>query len=79
MITIWMVHCVVPLQKNKSVYDARNYRDMHLTSQFNKAAERMLATLFVPQMIAIGAFGQNQFAYMPERGTRDALADLVTT
>ena len=50
-----------------------------MTSQLSKAAERILATLFVPQLIAIGAFGHNQFAYMPERGARDALAHLVTT
>ena len=54
---IWMVHWVVPLHKKKSVYDARNYRGIHLTSQLSKAAERILATLFVPQIIAIGAFG----------------------
>ena len=52
---IWMVHWVVPLHKKKSVYDARNYRGIHLTSQLNKAAERILATLFVPQLITIGA------------------------
>ena len=27
----------------------------------------------------IGAYGRNQFAYMPERGARDALAQLVVT
>ena len=38
---------------------------------------RILASMFVPRMIATGAFGANQFAYMPERGARDALAHLV--
>ena len=74
-----MIHWVVPLYKNNSVYDARNYRAIHMTAQLSKAAERVLATLFVPQLICMGAFGHNQFAYMPESGARDALAHLVTT
>ena len=76
---IWMVHWVVPLHKKKSVSDARNYKGIHVTAQLNEAVERVLATLFVLQIIAIGAFGYNQFAYMPERKARDALAHLVTT
>ena len=76
---IWMVHWMVPLYKKNSVYDARNYRGIHLTSQLSKAAERVLASLFVQQLIRISAFGYNQFAYMPERGARDALAHLVAT
>ena len=76
---ISMIHWVVPLYKNNSVYDARNYRGIHMTAQLSKAAERVLATLFVLQFICMGAFGHNQFAYMPKRGTRDALAHLVTT
>ena len=34
-------------------------------------------TRFVPQLIITGAFGRNQFAYTPERGARDATAQLV--
>ena len=77
--TIWRVHWVVPLYKRKSVYDPGNYRGIHLTSQISKVAERVIAALFVPQLICSGAFGRNQFAYMPERGARDALAQLVLT
>jgi hypothetical protein len=65
------------LQTEKSVYDQRNYRGIHLTSQISKVAERVIAALFVPQLICSGAVGRNQFAYMPERGARDALAQLV--
>ena len=50
-----------------------------MTSQISKVAERVIAALFVPQLICSGAFGRNQFAYMPERGARDALAQLVLT
>ena len=76
---LWMTHWIVPLYKRKSVYEASNYRGIHLTSQISKVAERVLAALFVPQLISTGAFGRNQFAYMPERGARDALAQLVLT
>ena len=65
--TIWRVHWVVPLYKRKSVYDPGNYRGIHLTSQISKVAERVIAGLFVPQLLCSGAFGRNQFAYMPER------------
>ena len=54
-------------------------KGIHLTPQLSKAAERVLASLFVPQLISIGAFGYNQFAYMPERRARDALAHFVAT
>ena len=74
-----MMHWVVPLFKCKSVYDQGNYRGIHLISQISKVAERVIAALFVPQLIHNGAFGRNQFAYMPERCARDALAQLVLT
>ena len=77
--TLWTIHWVVPLFKRKSVYDPGNYRGIHLTSQISKVVERVIASLFVPQLILTGAFGRNQFAYMPERGARDALAQLVLT
>ena len=60
-----MVHWVAPLFKRKSVYDPGNYKGIHLTSQISKVAERVIAALFVPQLIHDGAVGRNQFAYMP--------------
>ena len=63
----------------KIEYDTGNYRGIHLTSQISKVAERIIASLFVPQLIFTGAYGRNQFAYRPERGARDALAQLVLT
>ena len=33
----------------------------------------------MPQLTYTGTFGRNQFAYMPQRGARDALAHLVIT
>ena len=64
-LVIWMIHWVVPLYKKNSVYDAQNYTAIHMTAQLSKAAERVLARLFVPQLICMGALGHNQFAYMP--------------
>ena len=75
--TIWREHWIVLLYKRKSVYDPNNYKGIHLTSQISQLAGRVIAALFVPQLICSGAFGRNQFAYMPERGARDALAQLV--
>ena len=40
---LWMIHWVVPLFKRKSVYDAANYRGIHLTSQISKVVERVIA------------------------------------
>ena len=74
---LWRIHWVIPLHKRKSVYDPRNYRGIHLTAQLSKVAERVFASMFVPRLVEIGAFGENQFAYMPERGARDALAQLL--
>ena len=59
------------------VYDRKNYRGIHVTSQISKVAERVIASLFVAQLICIGAYGRNQFAYVLERRARDALAQLV--
>ena len=74
-----MIHWVVPLFNRKSIYDPANYRGIHLTSQISKAANRVIASLFVPQLVHTEASGRNQFAYMPERGARDALAQFVLT
>ena len=74
-----MMHWVIPLFKRKSIYDPANYRGIHLTSQISKVAERVIACLAVPQLIWTEAYGRNQFAYMPERGARHALAQLVLT
>ena len=70
----WRTHWVFPLYKKKAVFDAKNYRGIHLSSQVSKVLERLLGKFFLPLLEANGAFGQNQFAYRKERGCRDALA-----
>jgi hypothetical protein len=52
-----------PLHKKKSVADPRNYRGVHLTAQTSKVIERVIAPLWVPDIIAKGIFGEKQFAY----------------
>ena len=74
---IWGVHWLCPLHKKKSVTDANNYREIHITSQLSKVCERVIAQVFMPDMIQRNVFGENQFAYLPGRGVRDALAFLV--
>jgi hypothetical protein len=76
---VWMTHWVVPLHKRNNVYSAGNYRGVHLTSQLSKAVERVLRSFFKPFLLKNVAFGENQFAYTPERGARDALAHLLIT
>ena len=39
--------------------------------------ERIIGRLFLPFLYSVGAFGENQFAYTPGRGSRDALLLLV--
>jgi hypothetical protein len=70
----WTMHWIVPLHKRKNVYDAVNYRGIHLTAQLSKAMERLLRCLFTPFLLKTCAYGPNQFAYTPERGARDVLA-----
>ena len=48
-----------------------------MTAHLSKAMERLLGALFMPFLLKSVAYGPNQFAYMPQRGARDALAHMV--
>lgn len=50
---------------------------MHLTSQLSKVVERALLKQCMPFLKSVGAYGPNQFAHTPKRGSRDALAYLI--
>ena len=50
------------LHKRASVYDAKNYRGVHLTPQISKAVERIIANLLQPYLAPLEIFGENQFA-----------------
>ena len=73
----WMQHWICPIHKRKALCDRKNYRGVHLTAQLSKVVERVLQVMWVPTLVQIGAFGENQFAYLPGRGSRDALALVV--
>jgi hypothetical protein len=75
---MWLVHWIVPLYKKASVYLPENYRGIHLTSQLSKAMERYIGGLFGQYFVDTVSFGQNQFAYTKGRGSRDAVAFMVT-
>ena len=74
---IWKIHWICAIHKKKSVYDPANYRGLQITTQLSKAMERFLASKFLPDLITLGAYGINQFAYRPEHGARDAILFLV--
>ena len=70
-------HWIACLFKKKSVYDASNYRGVHMTAQFAKILERFVGLAFLPTLACEISVGPNQFAYLKQRGARDALAYLV--
>ena len=72
--SLWKVHWVHPLYKKKSVYDANNYRGIHLSAQLSKVVERLVGKFLLPFLESTGAYEENQFAYRKERGCKDALA-----
>ncbi len=74
---IWICHWICALHKKKSMFDPLNYRGIQLTAQISKAMERFLAASFLPDLISVGAFGVNQFAYRPRHGARDAILFLI--
>ena len=73
----WRLHWIVALHKKLSVFNATNYRGIHLTPQLSKVVERILAGLLKPFISRLDLFGENQFAYSQGRGARDAIAFLT--
>ena len=76
---LWLQHWVTPIYKKKAVFQAGNYRGVHLSSQLSKVAERAILPLWQPHLVNNGSFGDNQFAYQKGRGARDAVAWLTLT
>ena len=74
---VWIQHWVAAIYKKKSVFDPKNYRGVHMTAQLTKAMERFFGTLFIERLSAPVVIGPSQFAYIKNRGSRDALAYLV--
>ena len=74
---LYTIHWVACLHKKKSVCDPNNYRGVHMTAQFAKVLERFIGLIFLPVLTSPESIGKNQFAYVKERGARDAVAYLV--
>ena len=78
--SLWLMHWIVPIYKKKAIFQPGNYRGVHLTAQLSKVMERFLGQLWLPELVKEPTvFGPNQFAYVPERGARDALAVMMCT
>ena len=78
--SLWLMHWIVPLHKKHAVFKPGNYRGIHLTAQLSKVMERLLGRLWLPDLAKQPSLcGPNQFAYLPEKGARDALAVMVCT
>ena len=76
--SLWLMHWIVPLYKKNAVFKPGNYRGIHLTAQLSKVMERLLGRLWLPDLAKQPSLcGPNQFAYLPEKGARDALAVMV--
>ena len=70
---LWLMHWIVPLYNKNAVFKPGNYRGIHLTAQLSKVMERLLGQLWLPDLAKQPSLcGPNQFAYMPEKGARDA-------
>jgi hypothetical protein len=74
---LYTIHWVACLYKKKDVFNAKNYRGVHMTAQFAKVLERFIGLIFLPTLSSPQSIGQNQFAYTRHRGARDAIAYLV--
>ena len=74
---LWTEHWICPIHKKKSRFLAANYRGTQLTAQLSKASERFIGNLFLPYLVKIKAYGDNQFAYSPGRGARDLVLILI--
>ena len=73
-----MAQWIAALHKKKSVFDAANYRGVHITSQVSKVIERVLG-IHLFHVLIERAFGECQYAYRPKRGARDAVLLHVAT
>ena len=76
---VWRVHRICPMHKKGSGFDPDNYRGLHITSHISKVVERMLKLMLAPILHRPIIAGENQFAYLRQRGARDALAYIVLT
>ena len=58
----WRVHHIVPIYKKASVYDAGNYRGVHLTPIISKVVERVIGQPLI-SYLETHAFGNAQWVF----------------
>ena len=73
---IWRLHQICPLYKRKTVFHARNFRGIHLTTILSKTAERIIGRLLIP-FLQHRCFGANQWAFTPKLSARDLVTALL--
>ena len=54
---LWRYHHLVPIYKRKFLYDANNYRGVHITSNLSKVAERVIGAPMLNYFARHESFG----------------------
>ena len=75
--SIWRLHRIQPLYKKGAVSVPSNYRGVHLTNLLAKIVERAIASLLVPFLDRVGAFGRDQWGFRKRHSVRDLVALLI--
>jgi len=73
----WRVHRLCPLYKKLSVYDANNYRGVHITSILSKVAERIIGGPLLRFFETANCYGNHQWAYRKHRSSSDLITLLM--
>ena len=66
----WQLHLLVPIFKKSSVYMAKNYRGVHLTSCMSKVVEHAIGNPLITFLQQHG-FGDSQWAFRKQCSSRD--------
>ena len=75
--TTWKLHRLIPIFKRKSVFDAENYRGVHITTILSKVVERVIGCPLLHMFEAENCFGVHQWAYRKHRSSKDLITLLV--
>jgi len=67
---LWRVHHLAPVYKRKSMYNAGNYRGVHLTATLSKAVERVIGNPLIAYLQQFG-YGTNQWGFRKSCSARD--------
>ena len=73
----WRVHRLCPLYKKLPVYDANNYKGVHITSILSKVAERIIGGPLLRFFETANCYGNHQWAYRKHRSSSDLITLLM--